>query len=184
MKFQVENLSVDFGFENEEFLGYTTLVIPKKILLGFLEHHDIDYDLEDGHVDDAIPYDPDGVAYWFEDQEEVFRSTNADFHILLYEYIIEYSGEDLVEVEYYGSNPFWIFHDICHSRNDITGSEIYVDQYIEEERIYDGIKLAQENGMGYCIGVELLQKCDEGLYERWKHNLDMDKAINLLNQVV
>jgi hypothetical protein len=185
MNFTVENLNINFIYESEEEggMGWATMEIPSEILIAFLDHHDIEYDLseDDPHCQDGIEYGQDDIDYWFEDQSNRFRTSNADFQILLYEFMIEYSDRDQIDIEYYGANPFWIFHDICHSRNDITGGTIYVDQYVEEQRIYDGMELARENGLLYTVGYELLANVNKGLQERWGHRLDMNKALEILN---
>ena len=182
MNFKVDNLVVSFSYESEEFLGGSTLTIPSSILIGFLKENDIEFNLEEGTVEsEGVEYGQEEIEYWFEDQDDKFRSTNADLHILLYEYMVEYSDMEEIQVEYSGSSPFWFVHDICHSRKDITGGTIYVDGYIEEQRIYEGMELAKEVGILYCVGMELLQNCSEGLKERFGNELDMDRALQILN---
>jgi len=180
MNFKVDNLNVDFSYESEEFLGGSTLQIPSYLLKGFMEHHGIEFD-EDTSTIEGLEYGVEELEYWFEDKLYFFSSTNADLHILLYEYMIEESGEESIDIEYWGSNPFWLVHDICHSRKDISGGTIYVDGDIEEQRIYDGMLLAKEVGILHCVGYELLNNCSEGLKERFGNELDMDKALSILN---
>lgn len=182
MRFKVDNLNVCFEYENEEFLGDSTLSIPKEVLIGFLDHNEIEYDLEECTIEEtAIEYGCDEIEYWMEDQEDKFNSTHSDLHILLYEYMVEYSGLEEIDIEYWGSNHFWILHDICHSRKDITGGTIYVNGEIEEERIYEGMELAKEVGILNCVDIELFHKCSEGLKERFGNQLDLDRVLQILN---
>lgn len=182
MKFQVENMNVSFTYENDydDMMGMSTLIIPHKIMKSFCDYHGHDFKDEDYEVD-YLEYGEDDLEQWLEDNyENDFQTQNADMQIILYNYIIEEITET-VNIEYHSTNPYWLLHDVCHANSDVSGSSIYVDQYVEEQRIFDGIKLAAEIGMIQHVNGELLEDVRKGFKERWDYQFDIEQGIQLLN---
>lgn len=207
MIFQVNNLIFDFTFEtpDNEFIGMGRIQFQHKDMVTYLvDMFDFDAELlrkyeedeigwddfkeeAEAEIDDLeVSHDGDYVVQWLEDDfGDAYTSRNSDFCILFFSVheLEEFEEDDITHIKYFGENPFWVFHDICHSRHDVQGSQIYVDANVEENRILGGMELAAEHGMiAHCNG-DLLRACNEAMKERWGNPMDMDHLCTTLNNL-
>jgi hypothetical protein len=84
---------------------------------------------------------------------------------------MEQKGKYNVKVEY--SNPFWAIHDVQHSINDEAGCSIYVDKYVEEQRLRDAFKLLIKEG--YKPTYDLIQEVEKAYSDRFGEKISFEE---------
>ena len=178
-KFKIQNINFNFVFEEpyDDILGLQLITISTKELIylfteqGWKEGEQFtDYCEYAERIDELLS---EGEQY---DEIEI---DNADLQIVLYSWMNEDDNEYTIEAR--GENPFWFMHDTCHADSDVTSGSVYVDKYIEEERIIEGIKLAKSLGMELCVTGELIKSVQEGFEQRWNYRIDTNEMFQLLN---
>ena len=190
MIFKIKNLIIDFHYKlpEENWMGVCDLYIDKKHMLDFIDDNadtHLDWDNIDADIDWSkhcgfLEFGEDDVIQWLEDGiEDRFHTSNSDLQIILYSYLYE-CGED-IELEYYGENPFWFIHDLCHSQHDVSGMNIYVDQYVEENRMFDGVELAKELDMLSHVNGELITNITKGFKDRWDYDFNSERMLEYIN---
>jgi hypothetical protein len=65
---------------------------------------------------------------------------------------------------YFGGLSYWFWHDVTHAKNDVQGGIIHVDATSENRALYNGAKLALEQGTPLEQIVRELVNA-EGAYE-------------------
>lgn len=98
--------------------------------------------------------DPDYLRYW---------TTSPDLLIAYMSWLMTEGGEQSIDVEY--ERPFWAIHDAQHAINDEAGCSVYVDEYIELERLHEAFKLMIEND--YMPDHELCEEVAEAYNARF-----------------
>lgn len=185
MNFKVDNLIIDFEYcQIDESIGEQYLEIPNQVIRDFLAYH---YDLDFSKKIDFYDIDFEGFVhsdyfeYFFDSiEDELFTITDTDLAIILINYIFNECEEDVI-IKCGSTNPYWILHDICHAKNDVNNLDIYIDRYVEEDRIIEGIELAMSLNMELCVTLESLNIWNEDFKNRWGEGFDIEQAINLIN---
>lgn len=179
MVIELKNLTVNFTFKlpEEDWMGVSDMVITQDVMRDVLSDLSVDgkidwdstEDFEEHDWDECIgnfEYGLDDIKDWcIEGAEGNFSTSDSDLQIIIFSVI--YEADYPVEIDYTGENPFWLLHDICHFQYDVSHTSIYVDQYVEEERIFDGMELAHEIGMLRHVNSELIVNIKDGFRNRW-----------------
>lgn len=194
MEIKINNATIDFEYQlaEEDFMGDSVLEVSKEIMIQFInEHNDHNIDLskyvfesEEYSNDEIVDFSEysDDLSDWIDGGiDEDFHTGNADLQIVLFYWLIDEDKEP-IELKYYGENPYWLLHDICHSRNDVSGFEVYVDKFVEEERIFDGMELAKELDLLAHVNCDLITSVQKGFKDRWEYDFDADRAVQYLNE--
>lgn len=66
----------------------------------------------------------------------------------------------------------WLWHDIVHAENHVSSGSVYVDASIENWTLYEGAKLAREQGTKLSEIVQQLVKAQEEYVQRFKTETD------------
>lgn len=141
---QLDNITFNFkqrSFEWEigaDGLGGSLVGIPYKMVKKFYK---------DEGFDKTIPHlGREETSAVLKSREE-FMCYNTDTQIVLMKWLN--SRTKKVTLDYHGDDPFWIYHDYCHSNNDVYGSEVSnITSYTEWQRILEGGELALSRGHG------------------------------------
>lgn len=162
MKYTVRNVTLDIDKTDGELTGDCILYIPFKHKKFFKEacgmekndSRESKYDFIFAHEYGEIYVDQDLMRYW---------STSPDILIAYLSWLLTEPGNHTVKVEY--ANPFWAIHDMEHALNDESGCTIYVDEYVEYERLKDALDLFKKQGC--TITYELIEEITEAYNARF-----------------
>ena len=58
---------------------------------------------------------------------------------------------------------------------------IYVDQYVEENRMFDGVELAKELDMLSHVNGELITNITKGFKDRWDYDFNSERMLEYIN---
>jgi hypothetical protein len=145
------------------------MTIPAKVLNGFMNMYP-----------SFMTYEEEGLFAWYSKESVTGYTTgDTDFQILLMKYIVEEWKREVVLI-YKGSNPYWIFHDICHSRKDVNNLIVCVDGKKEGLRLIEGVKLAKSHGLAWCVDAALLEQIKESYRDRWLLSFDIKECEKIL----
>lgn len=142
MEIKIQNITWNFNRYNqwdEDFLGFSYVGIPPNMMKRFIK---------ECKWDDDIRVPP---HYFEEDLENLDLGSehecwNADTQIVLMKWL--HDKRRNYQLDYRGGDPFWIFHDHCHSQNDVHGYEVSgIYAYTEYVRILEGAQMAQDHGI-------------------------------------
>jgi len=122
---------------DEEHLGLSYVGIPDNMLKRFIKECAWDSDLK-------VP-----PHYYEEDLESMtggHECYNADTQIVLMNWLNDKRRK--YNLDYRGSDPYWVFHDSCHSKSDVYGYEMSpVNADLEHCRLFEGAEMAKHNGI-------------------------------------
>lgn len=190
IEFKYKNIKFQFEYtQDDEILGGSNMKIPNSIILKYIEENS-NFKLENCDLEHNIDELLDFCEYngelvnWLEYKHEPCYISDTDLQIVLFNYILEDIEEEVI-INYEGSNPYWVLHDLCHAEKDVISLQIYVDGYIENDRLLDGIELAKELNMITHINVELLDIIQESFNNRWNfQNIKFffNEALKLINE--
>jgi hypothetical protein len=175
-----KNLSVDFTGTNADFSGDSIITISPYLVRNFYaDCANCEYGQDE--FNDII----EGIEEDNEDYEySELVMTNTDLQIIFLNWAM--GQNETISFEYEGDNLFWLYHDFHHAIHDVTGTEIWVNGYLEAERHYQAIKLLVERNEIYHIDIEFLANHVKDFNERskWDNNYNADdfdlvKAIEL-----
>lgn len=113
-----------------------------------------------------------------EETAKEFQTTNTDLQILIWRWMFDNENETF-EAVYYGDTLFWLFHDFNHAQKDVTGLEIYVNEDIEEARIFDALVELQNIEMLHEFRFEMLNDIHKEFLNRWNHRIDRERIIEI-----
>lgn len=108
-----------------------------------------------------------GEIYLDRDQKHYY-TTSPDILIAYLGWLLTEDGPQSIKVEY--AEPFWAIHDAQHAIHDESGCSIYVDEYIELERLHEAFKLMIANG--HQPTYELIQEVNKAYNGRFGKHVD------------
>ncbi len=104
---------------------------------------------------------------------EVFRVSNPDAIISVYEYYLEEDNEVVLDIE--TEHASWVVHDMQHAVHDAAGCTIYVKAAIERERILFSMDYTKKHWPDNMPGVEWLEEMEDDFQQRFKQPLDLEE---------
>lgn len=169
MEITYKNLTVEYSYQQEEFNGAGFFEFNTEVLQKFIEENEgadfiqnLVYELEQTQEDGNLG--------------ETYQISDTDLGVYIFNWMLE-TPKETFNFEYYGESPFWLFHDLSHAENDIMGSVFYVDQWIEEKRIFDGLKLLKKYDMIGEFTAKMFEAIVNDFRQRWKHEIDTKRII-------
>lgn len=171
MEYKVQNLTMEIDVTEGEFAGDCICYIPfahKRFLndtCGMEKNERFTNNSRNSY--EPIFTGNMGEVFVDKDQKHYY-TTNPDMLIAYLGWLMTEEGPQTVKVEY--GNPFWAIHDAQHAINDESGCTIYVDQYIELERLHEAFKLMIANG--HQPDYELIQEVNEAYNGRFGKHVD------------
>jgi len=191
MQIKYKNLKFKFKYEHflEDFIGESVLTLTEAQVIQFVEacsdyEFDLDSDYNDlNYIKDGIEYGAEELMEFANQPEETFEAYNTDLQILLFNFFLDEEGKEF-EFKYIATNPYWLLHDLCHAEKDVASGTIYIDGWIENQRLLDGIYLAKELDMLRHVNLDMLEAIHTSFNERWKINdikFDIETAVTFLN---
>ena len=113
------------------------------------------YAIDERTVEDSFRDNPDGTMTVSNDDLIVFLNAIQTEPRRKYE--IHFNGLSL-----------WFWHDVTHAQTDVQGGAVYVDAAIENRALYNGAKLAREQGVKVGQIVRELVKAEAAYLSRFK----------------
>lgn len=167
MKIAIDNITYNFiqqGSDHmldEENLGLAHLIIPGPICKRFVKEVGLKTDGGKPLIPHYDEYDMENLHLGSE--HECF---NADTQIVLMDYL--FAKRRKYKLDYYGLDPYWLFHDSFHAKNDVYNGEMgQVDSSLEYERLLQGAEFAKSKG--FEMQPETVAKLDANWKSRWKY---------------
>lgn len=168
MQVQIDNIIYNFinqssdHLQDSENLGLAHLIIPGPMCKRFAK--------EVGH---QTPEGKPLIAHYdSHDMQDISLGSdhecyNSDTQIVLMSYL--FGKRRKYELDYYGLDPFWLFHDSFHAKNDVWGGEVQgIWSGLEYERLLQGAEFAKSKGV--LMLPETIAKLSEAWVSRWKWN--------------
>ncbi len=132
--------------------------------------------LEDGK--DFMKY-TDQYDDWNEEQDECDRIEepepiesieirNADLQIVYFSEAFD--DKDEVEITYESNTAMWCLHDMMHAENDVSGGQVYVNDYSEERAVKESLELCRIYNVR--IPLNVIGTLATAFKERFKRELD------------
>lgn len=168
MIYQMKNLILNVETDNHaDMMGDCELIIPFK-------HKDFLKDacgMKKNHR-----WTPDSYEPIFEHEygsirldDENYVTNSVDIGIAYMSWLLD--GGDDVEVDVTYSDPFWAIHDVQHALNDESGCTVYVDGFIERERLTDAFEIMAD--LGHHPTHQLVEEIETGFRNRFKMPIDL-----------
>lgn len=159
---QIQNITYNFyksgndAMDDTSNLGLASVHIPQLITKRFAK--------ECGWNDGVIPhYDEDETN----DAKSISLHDcyNADTQIVLMNWLFDKKRK--YKLDYYGMDPFWLFHDALHAQNDVHSYEVCcINSYVEKQRLLDGAEYAFKNGI--TMTADTIIKIGRDWRSRWR----------------
>lgn len=173
MKLAHKNIAVEFNYNPEDFNGAAFVEFSTKDLNRFLEENEgAEYTLT---LAEEVAQAKECGYY-----EETFRVSDTDLCVYIFNWMLFDCAKDLFFFDYYGESPFWLFHDLSHAENDIFGGVFYVDEAVEEERIFDGLKALKTAEMMEEFKPTMFESIVKDFRNRWSYEIDTKKILRLM----
>lgn len=138
-----------------ENLGIGHMLIDRRMLKRFIKACDLDKLIP--HYDQYETADALGAS--------THDCWNSDTQIVLMHWLFEKKRR--YTLDYYGLDPYWVYHDARHAVKDVYGFEVYgINSYVEYSRLIDGAEFAQHNGV--YMSTDTLVKLNKAWYGRWR----------------
>lgn len=166
MKLSHKNIVVDFNHESEDFNGACTFHFNVADIKRYISEN------EGSQQANELQYELDN-----EEEMSYFYTTDTDLAIYIFYWMLFECSNDTFELDYYGESPFWLFHDIAHAENDVTGGVLYVNEEIEEQRIFDGLKALKKADMMEEFKPSMFESIVEDFRRRWNYEIDTKKIL-------
>lgn len=164
-----KNLSFSHYYLEEDYNGGGYMEVENSIIERFIEDN-LGLNEANELQDEIDSSDSDTISIY-----------NSDTYIILLDWMLHCCSDEEFSFDYYGESLFWILHDIAHAENDVVSSILTVNQYIEEDRIYNGIDYLIEYGYKHEFTVEMLKKINESFLTRWKHQINIEVINEKMN---
>lgn len=161
MKVQINNITFNYKFAgsdalpDQDNLGIGHLIIPGTMSWRFAKE-------EGGGI---IPH------YGTEESKDAVSTRsdhecyNSDTQIVLMHWL--FKKQRKYNLDYYGLDAFWLFHDSLHAKHDVWGGEVQgIWSSVEKERLISGAQYAYKNGV--CITADTLIKLELDWTRRWR----------------
>jgi hypothetical protein len=140
MEIRIENITWNFqplSKWDEERLGLAYVGIPENMMKRFIKECRWKEDLK-------VP-----PHYYEEDLETLdgnHECYNSDTQIVLMNWL--HDKKRNYKLDYRGSDPFWVYHDHCHSQGDVYNYEVgSIYASTEHYRIIEGGEMAKHYGI-------------------------------------
>jgi hypothetical protein len=162
MEVQVNNITFQFRnqgsdlMRDEENLGLGHLLIPGPMGRRFLK--------ECGWDNRVLPhYDSDDMdRLHIGSAHECY---NTDTQIVLMNWLFDKRRK--YKLEFYGLDPYWLFHDSMHAVRDVHCYEVSgITSWAERERLLEGAEFAARNAV--YITADSVIKIAQAWSRRWK----------------
>lgn len=167
MEITYKNITVEYGYQQEEFNGAGFFEFNTEVLQKFIEEN------EGAEFTKNLVYELEQE----DDLGETYQISDTDLGVYIFYWMLNECPKENFKFEYYGESPFWLFHDLSHAENDIIGSVFYVDQWIEEKRIFDGLKLLKKYGMIEEFTTKMFEAIVNDFRQRWNHEIDTKRIL-------
>lgn len=166
MQYKVQNVTMQIDTTPGEFAGDCIVYIPKGNERFFEEWCGVERNenYEERSYEHVYEH-PYGLVYYNEGVGK-YHSSDPDILITYLSWLFSEPGEQTIEVEY--QNPFWAIHDAEHAQNDEAGCTIYVDEYVELQRLRDAFDLMK--AAGFEATYELVEDVAKAYNERFGKN--------------
>jgi hypothetical protein len=160
MKIRVENITYNFGRYNPQFedvhLGDANLGIPYNMLKRFIK--------ECG-FEGILPH----YSSWdmeFIEKDSTHNCVNPDTQIILMHWL--HDKRRNYKLDYNGVDPYWIYHDYCHSQGDVYSYEVgHITSWKEHYRLMEGAEMSRH--YGHFIKAETLVEINKAWGPRWDY---------------
>jgi hypothetical protein len=171
MQYTVKNVTLDIDCVDGDFTGDCMVYIPFNHKEFFKDYCGMnkynkrnEYDpLFEGNLGEVF-VDKDSKQYY---------TSNADILIAYLSWLFSQEGEQEAKVNY--ANPFWAIHDVEHAQNDESGCTIYVDEYIELQRLKDAFEIFLKEG--YELDYELIKEVEEAYNNRFNKRVSFEEYL-------
>jgi hypothetical protein len=170
MEITYKNIIADYNYQEEEFNGACYFDFSTEVLNKFLQENEgaeftqnLASELEEAKDGEYLT--------------ETHQIYDTDLGIYIFYWMLYECPKENFIFEYYGESPFWLFHDLSHAENDINGGVLYVDQWIEEKRIFDGLKLLKKANMMEEFKPSMFESIVNDFRQRWKHEIDTKRIL-------
>jgi hypothetical protein len=173
MKLAHKNIAVEFTYQPEEFNGAAYVEFSTKDLNRFIEESD-GADFAKNLVSEVEQAKEEGYY------NDTFQISDTDLCVYIFNWMLCDCAKDLFFFDYYGESPFWLFHDISHAENDVAGGVFYVDEEIEEKRIFDGLKALKIADMMEEFKPTMFESIVNDFRNRWSYEIDTKKILRLM----
>ena len=144
MEIIIDNITWDFqGYTRwddfDDILGMAYVGIPFNMMKRFIKECQYDEDLK-------VPphYFQEDIDYLWCDGDTMGTHDcyNTDTQIVLMNWL--HDKQRKYRLEYRGEDPFWIYHDHCHSKGDVHRYEVNnINSHVEHYRIMEGAMMAK-----------------------------------------
>lgn len=172
MKIAYKNIAVDYTYNPEDFNGMAYVDFNMKDLKRFLEEND------GAQFTKELAYELECLDE--ENEAETHQIIDTDLCVYIFNWMLFECPNDLFFFDYYGESPFWLFHDLSHAENDITAGEFYVNEYIEEQRIFDGLELLKQYDMMSEFKPNMFESIVTDFRTRWNHEIDTKRIRKIM----
>ena len=171
MKYKTHNLTIYINnVVNDDYAGECNMEIPFKHEEFFSENCGFTKNVDFKRNDYEPVFTGNALSEVFlNDDQTAYYVDNPDVIIMYIGWLLEKDTPEEIEVNY--SHPFWLIHDVQHALYDESGCSIYVDEYIEAERLKEALTEMQKNNME--ITFELLDEINEAYYNRFRKRLEL-----------
>jgi hypothetical protein len=168
MEIKIENITWSFKSLNhydEKSLGLSYVGIPFNMLKRFIKETCWDKDLK-------VP------PHYYEEDLDLLHSGcehdcyNTDTQIVLMNWLHDKKRQ--YRLDYRGEDPFWIFHDFCHSQGDVYSYEVSgINSWVEHYRILEGAEMAKHDG------IYMKPETAIGIYNAWTNRFNFREGSNM-----
>lgn len=170
MLITVQNITWNYsepGYYDEDVLGMSYMGIPPSMLKRFIK----ECGFEEGVPPHYDPYDKEDLKAQIKEGSE-HECYNADTQIVLMNWL--HDKRRKYNLDYRGVDPFWIFHDHCHSQRDVYGYEVSgIYSYIELQRLLEGAEMSKHNG------IWVKPETVNGILNAWKPRFHYQEQSNI-----
>jgi len=138
----IENITWIFRYaENDDinFLGEPSVKIPKNMIKRFVK------ECKWNELNVPPHYHQEDLNNGLDFKSD-FIMDNPDSLIVLMNWL--HKKKRKYVLDYKGTDPFWIYHDYFHSKNDVYGTQVNgITGHVEHARIFQGLAMAEEAGV-------------------------------------
>jgi len=165
-----KNITAKYNYQQEEFNGACYFDFNTEVLKRFIQENEgaeytqnLVYELEQDEENEILT--------------DTYQVYDTDLGIYIFYWMIYECPKESFNFDYYGESPFWLFHDFSHAENDVNGGVLYVNEEIEEQRIFDGLKLLKKADMMEEFKPSMFESIVNDFRQRWSYEINTNKII-------